>query len=74
LTTGELFLESLSTGAITQAELDWLLSQHDRLTRAEQAARQWLDRPPISAASRTARLCGDPPGLTLAPTSSFVHL
>jgi hypothetical protein len=29
---------------ITQAEIDWLLSQQDRLTRAEQAAMQRLGR------------------------------
>ena len=44
MTTGELFLESLSSGVITQAEIDWLLSQQDRLTRAEQAAMQRLGR------------------------------
>jgi len=44
MTTGELFLESLSSGVITQTEIDWLLSQHDRLTRAEQAAMQRLGR------------------------------
>lgn len=44
MTTGELFLESLSSGVITQAEIDWLLSQQDRLTRAEQEAMQRLGR------------------------------
>jgi hypothetical protein len=44
MTSGELFLESLSSGVITQAEIDWLLSQQDRLTRAEQAAMQRLGR------------------------------
>ncbi|MCP9808734.1 hypothetical protein KBY58_04725 [Cyanobium sp. HWJ4-Hawea] len=44
MTTGELFLESLSSGVITQAEIDWLLIQQDRLTRAEQAAMQRLGR------------------------------
>lgn len=44
MTAGELFLESLSSGVITQAEIDWLLSQQDRLTRAEQAAMQRLGR------------------------------
>ena len=44
MTTGELFLESLSSGVITQSEIDWLLSQQDHLTRAEQAAMQRLGR------------------------------
>jgi len=44
MTAGALFLESLSSGVITQAEIDWLLSQQDRLTRAEQAAMQRLGR------------------------------
>ncbi|MFM7312934.1 MAG: hypothetical protein ACKO0M_07180 [Cyanobium sp.] len=44
MTAGELFLESLSSGVITQAEIDWLLSRQDRLTRAEQAAMQRLGR------------------------------
>ncbi len=44
MTTGELFLESLSSGVITQSEIDWLLSQQDCLTRAEQAAMQRLGR------------------------------
>jgi len=44
MTAGELFLESLSSGVITQAEILWLLSQQDRLTRAEQAAMQRLGR------------------------------
>jgi hypothetical protein len=44
MTAGELFLESLSSGVITQAEIDWLLSQQGRFTRAEQAAMQRLGR------------------------------
>jgi len=44
MTAGELFLESLSSGVITQAEIGWLLSQQNRLTRAEQAAMQRLGR------------------------------
>jgi hypothetical protein len=41
---GELFLESLSSGVITQAEIDWLLSQQARFSRSEQAAMQRLGR------------------------------
>jgi len=44
MTTGELFLESLSSGVITQAEIDWLLSQQDHLPRSERAAIQRLGR------------------------------
>ncbi|MFM8278461.1 MAG: hypothetical protein ACKN89_16010 [Cyanobium sp.] len=44
MTAGELFLESLSSGVITQAEIDWLLSQQSRFSRAEQAAMQRLGR------------------------------
>ena len=44
MSAGQLFLESLSSGVITQAEIDWLLSQQDRLTRPEQAAMQRLGR------------------------------
>ena len=44
MTTGELFLESLSSGVITQAEIDWLLSQQVHFARTEQAAMQRLGR------------------------------
>lgn len=44
MTAGELFLESLSSGVITQSEIDWLLSQQGRFSRAEQAAMQRLGR------------------------------
>ncbi len=44
MTAGELFLESLSSGVITQAEIDWLLTQQSRFSRAEQAAMQRLGR------------------------------
>ena len=44
MTAGGLFLESISSGVIAQSEIDWLLSQQDRLTRAEQAAMQRLSR------------------------------
>ena len=44
MTAGELFLESLSSGVITQAEIDWLLTQQGRFSRAEQAAMQRLGR------------------------------
>jgi hypothetical protein len=44
MTAGELFLESLSSGVITQAEIVWLLKQQSRFSRAEQAAMQRLGR------------------------------
>ena len=44
MTTGELFLESLSSGVITQSEIDWLLSKQDHFARTEQAAMQRLGR------------------------------
>ena len=44
MTLGELFLEALSSGVITQPEIDWLLTQQDRFSRAEQAALQRLGR------------------------------
>jgi hypothetical protein len=37
---GELFLEALSTGVMSQSEIDWLLSQHDLYSRPDQAAFQ----------------------------------
>jgi hypothetical protein len=44
MATGELFLETLSSGVITQAEINWLLSQQDHFARTEQAAIQRLGR------------------------------
>ena len=44
MTAGELFLESLSSGVITTAEIDWLLTQQERFSRTEQAAMLRLGR------------------------------
>jgi hypothetical protein len=41
---GELFLEALSSGVITQPEIDWVLSEQHRFSRQEQAAVQRLGR------------------------------
>ena len=41
---GELFLEVLSSGVITQNEIDWVLAEQGRFPRAEQAAAQRLGR------------------------------
>jgi hypothetical protein len=38
MTLGEIFLETFSTGVITEQEIDWLLSQNEHFTRPEQAA------------------------------------
>jgi hypothetical protein len=44
MTVGEFFLGSFSTGVITPAEIDWLLSHHDSCSREEQATLQRLGR------------------------------
>ena len=44
MTVGELFLESLSSGVITQAELSWLTVRQDRFTRVEEATALRLGR------------------------------
>jgi hypothetical protein len=44
MTLGELVLEAVSSGVITQPEIDWLLARQDSLSRPEQAAAQRLGR------------------------------
>lgn len=44
MTLGERVLEALSSGVITQPEIDWLLSEQSRFSRPEQAAVQRLGR------------------------------
>ena len=44
MTVGELFLESLSTGVITSAELNWLTHHQQGFTRVEEAAALRLGR------------------------------
>ena len=44
MTLGELFLEALSSGVITQPEIEWVLSEQNRFSRPEQAAVQRLGR------------------------------
>jgi len=44
MTAGVLFIESLYSGVITQTEIDWLLAQQGRFSRAEQAAMLRLGR------------------------------
>ncbi|MEB3360643.1 MAG: hypothetical protein VKI42_00790 [Synechococcaceae cyanobacterium] len=44
MTAGLLFLKSLSSGVLTQAEIDWLVSRQGGFSRAEIAATQRLGR------------------------------
>ncbi len=43
MTVGELFLGSFSTGVITPAEIEWLLSHHDSCSREEKPPCSGLD-------------------------------
>ncbi|MCP9928102.1 hypothetical protein [Cyanobium sp. CH-040] len=44
MTVGELFLESIATGVITPAELNWITTQQPRFSRVEEAAALRLGR------------------------------
>ena len=44
MTLGELFLEAMSTGVITDGEMAWVTAQQDRFTRTEEAVAQRLGR------------------------------
>jgi hypothetical protein len=44
MTVGLLFLESLSSGVITQSELSWLTQQQDTFSRVEEATALRLGR------------------------------
>ena len=44
MTLGEVFLESLSTGVITEQEIDWLAAQQNRFNREEEATALKLGR------------------------------
>jgi hypothetical protein len=44
MTVGLLFLKSVSSGVLTQAEIDWLVRQQAGFSRAEIAATQRLGR------------------------------
>jgi hypothetical protein len=41
---GEIFLEALSTGIVTQAEIDWLTANQANFTREEEAKALKLGR------------------------------
>ena len=51
MTLGEVFLESLSTGVITEQEIDWLAAQQNRFNRDEEATALKLGRLLDSASS-----------------------
>lgn len=44
MTLGELFLEAMSTGVITQTEMDWLTHQQPNFDRTEEATALRLGR------------------------------
>lgn len=44
MTLGELFLEAMSTGVITQKEMDWLTAQQPNFSRTEEATAIRLGR------------------------------
>ncbi len=44
LTLGELFLEAMSTGVITNGEMAWVTARQDQFTRTEEAVAQRLGR------------------------------
>ena len=42
MTLGELFLEAMSTGVITNGEMAWVTARQDQFTRTEEAVAQRL--------------------------------
>ena len=44
MTLGELFLEAMSTGVITNGEMAWVTAHQDQFTRTEEAVAQRLGR------------------------------
>ncbi len=44
MTLGELFLEAMSSGVITNGEMAWVTSQQDQFNRTEEAVAQRLGR------------------------------
>ena len=44
MTLGELFLEAMSTGVITNGEMAWVTACQDHFTRTEEAVAQRLGR------------------------------
>ena len=70
MTVGELYLESLSTGVITPAELSWLTHGQDRFSRLEEATAlrlgRLLDQGDIQLGCRLAPT-GYPSGIPTSP-------
>jgi hypothetical protein len=56
---GELFLESVSTGVITQEEINWVTAHQSRFSRQEEAAALKLGR--LLDAGRIQIGCRVPP-------------
>ena len=44
MTLGELFLEAMSTGVITNGEMAWVTARKDQFSRTEEAVAQRLGR------------------------------
>ena len=44
MTLGELFLEAMSTGVITNGEMAWVTAKQDHFSRTEEAVAQRLGR------------------------------
>ena len=44
MTLGELFLEAMSTGVITNGEMAWVTARQDQFSRTEEAVAQRLGR------------------------------
>ena len=44
MTLGELFLEAMSTGVITNGEMAWVTAPQDQFSRTEEAVAQRLGR------------------------------
>ena len=44
MTLGELFLEAMSSGVITNGEMAWVTSKQDQFNRTEEAVAQRLGR------------------------------
>ena len=44
MTLGELFLEAMSSGVITNGEMAWVTNQQDQFNRTEEAVAQRLGR------------------------------
>ena len=70
MTLGELFLEALSSGVITQPEIEWVISEQSRFSRPEQAAVQRLGRLLDQGGIQLG--CRVSPGAATAPPSASI--